>query len=271
LVGNYFNAVVIIPCVGRARLLCGTRVSSRQFVAEFVIVAAIDMQRDGPPSVWVICPAYNEAATIVCVVEELRRGGYSVVVVDDGSTDDTPHLASTVAATVVRHPVNLGQGAALKTGIEYALAQGADILITFDSDGQHRVSDIPRLMEALARDRAEVALGSRFLGQSYSVPLARRLLLGAATLFTTMATGLRLTDTHNGLRAFTRRGAATLRLRQNRMAHASEILTDIARNGLRYVEVPVTVDYTAYSLAKGQRAGDFMMILLDLFAQRLHR
>ena len=92
-----------------------------------------------------------------------------------------------------------------------------------------------------------------------------------ATLLTNVTTGLRLTDTHNGLRAFTRRGAAALRLRQNRMAHASEILAEIARSGLRHVEVPVTIEYTPYSLAKGQRIGDFVMILLDLFARRLYR
>jgi glycosyltransferase involved in cell wall biosynthesis len=159
----------------------------------------------------------------------------------------------------------------LKTGIEYALSQGADILVTFDADRQHRVSDIPRLLEALANEGADFALGSRFLGQSRDVPMMRRMLLHAATLFTTASTGLHLTDTHNGLRAMTRRGASALRLRQNRMAHASEILAEIARSGLRYVEVPVTIDYTAYSLAKGQRAGDFVTILLDLFARKLHR
>jgi hypothetical protein len=95
--------------------------------------------------------------------------------------------------------------------------------------------------------------------------------LWGATLFTIVTTGLRLTDTHNGLRAMTRRGAQALRLRQNRMAHASELLAEIARSGLRYVEVPVTIDYTTYSIAKGQRTGDFVMILLDLLAGKLYR
>lgn len=229
------------------------------------------MQSDAPASVWVICPAYNEGVTIVRVVTDLIRRGYKVVVVDDGSCDGTPHLVSKVATAVISHSINLGQGAALKTGIDYAMSQGADIFVTFDADGQHRDSDIPRLLEALARERADFALGSRFLGQWRNVPPLRRSVLRLATLFTRMTTGLRLTDTHNGLRAFTCRGAAALRLRQNRMAHASEILAEIARSGLRYVEVPVTIDYTAYSLAKGQRAGDFVMILLDLFARKLHR
>jgi glycosyltransferase involved in cell wall biosynthesis len=221
--------------------------------------------------VWVVCAAYNEAATIARVVTDLKRGGYQVVVVDDGSMDGTRHVAAAAGAVVVTHPINLGQGAALQTGIEYALSQGPDAIVTFDADGQHRVSDIPRLLEALGPERADFALGSRFLGHTYNLPALRRAVLQAATLFTRVTTGLRLTDTHNGLRAMTRRGAATLRLRQNRMAHASEILAEIAKSGLRYVEVPVTIDYTAYSLAKGQRLGDSVKILLDLFSQELCR
>jgi polyprenyl-phospho-N-acetylgalactosaminyl synthase len=222
-------------------------------------------------AVWVVCPAYNEEATVARVATSIRNDGFNLVVVDDGSTDRTRDRAATAGAAVVRHPINLGQGAALKTGIDYALSQGADILVTFDADGQHRISDVSALVDALAREHADFALGSRFLSHSPNVPILRRILLGGATLFTKMTTGLRLTDTHNGLRACTRRGAAALRLRQNRMAHASEILADIAASGRHYTEVPVTVDYTTYSLAKGQRGGDFVMILLDLFARRLHR
>lgn len=232
------------------------------------------MQGSAAPSVWVICPAFNEATAIARVLADLRRGGhgvYDTVVVDDGSSDATRRIAAPMATAVISHPINLGQGAALKTGIDYALSKGADYLVTFDTDGQHLVSDIPRLLEALDRECADFALGSRFLNPSRGMPLMRRILLLAATLFTTATTGLRLTDTHNGLRAFTRRGALALQLRQDRMAHASEILAEIARSGLRYVEVPVTIAYTDYSLAKGQRAGDFVMILLDLFVRRMHR
>jgi glycosyltransferase involved in cell wall biosynthesis len=223
------------------------------------------------PKLWVICAAYNEATVIGRVVEELGRAGHQVVVVDDGSSDGTRHVAAAAGAHVVVHPINLGQGAALQTGIDFALSHGADILVTFDADGQHRVSDIPRLVDALARERADFALGSRFLGQTYNLPSFRRWVLRAATVFTRLSTGLRLTDSHNGLRALTRRGASAIRLRQNRMAHASEILVEIAQSGLRYVEVPVTIEYTAYSLAKGQRIGDSVTILLDLFAQELYR
>ena len=223
------------------------------------------------PKLWVICAAYNEATTIGGVIAELRRAGHQVVVVDDGSLDRTRDIAAAAGAHVVAHPINLGQGAALQTGIGYALARGADVLVTFDADGQHRVADISRLLEALQREHADFALGSRFLGQTTNLPTLRRWLLQAATLFTRLTTGLRLTDSHNGLRALTRRGAGAIRLRQNRMAHASEILVEIAESGLRYVEVPVTIDYTAYSLAKGQRIGDSVAILLDLVAQELYR
>jgi glycosyltransferase involved in cell wall biosynthesis len=223
------------------------------------------------PKVWVVCAAYNEATMIGGVVSELSRAGHQVVVVDDGSIDETRHVAAAANASVVAHAINLGQGAALQTGIDFALSHGADVLVTFDADGQHRVSDIPRLVDALRRERADFALGSRFLGQTYNLPTVRRWVLWAATVFTRLTTGLRLTDSHNGLRAMTRRGAAAIHLRQNRMAHASEILVEIAESGLRYVEVPVTIEYTAYSLAKGQPIGDSVTILLDLFARELYR
>jgi glycosyltransferase involved in cell wall biosynthesis len=220
--------------------------------------------------IWVVIAAYNEARVIARVAGEVARRGYHVVVVDDGSADGTADCAA-AAAAVVRHPVNLGQGAALQTGIDYARQHGADVIVTFDADGQHRATDIERLVAALREAPADFALGSRFLGDAIALSTARRLLLRAATVFTQLTTGLRLTDTHNGLRAMTRRGAETIRLRQNRMAHASEILAQLAASGLPYVEVPVRIEYTAYSLAKGQRLGDALAILLDLFARRLYR
>jgi len=174
-------------------------------------------------------------------------------------------------ATVVTHPVNLGQGAALQTCIKFALQHDATYIVTFDADGQHRPSDIPRLINALVDNKSVYALGSRFLDTPRGMPRGRRLLLQAAILFTRAVTGLRLSDTHNGLRAMTREGASRISLRQNRMAHASELLEQIAASGLPYVEVPVTIDYTRYSLAKGQGLADSVTILFDLSVQKLHR
>jgi glycosyltransferase involved in cell wall biosynthesis len=219
----------------------------------------------------VVVAAYNEARVIAGVVAGVVHAGYDVVVVDDGSSDRTRDLAAAAGAVVLSHPINLGQGAALQSGIEFALRQGADIVVTFDADGQHRIADAARLVAALHTHGADFALGSRFLGGAVNQPLSRRILLRLATLFTRLTTGLSVTDTHNGLRAMTRRGASAIGLKQNRMAHASEILHQIADSGLKFVEVPVTIEYSAYSLAKGQSMGDALVILTDLFARRLHR
>ena len=223
------------------------------------------------PRISVVIAAYNEARVIAGVVAGVIHAGYDVVVVDDGSSDRTRDLAAAAGAVVLRHPINLGQGAALQTGIEFALRQGADIVVTFDADGQHRIADAARLVAALHTHGADFALGSRFLGGAVNQPLSRRILLRLATLFTRLTTGLSVTDTHNGLRAMTRRGAGAIGLKQNRMAHASEILHQIADSGLKFVEVPVTIEYSAYSLEKGQSMGDALVILTDLFARRLHR
>jgi len=229
------------------------------------------MQPSPGNRIWVVIAAYNEARVIAAVIGDLLRAGYQVVVVDDGSRDATARVAAQAGAAVIKHPVNLGQGAGLQTGIEFALREGADIIVTFDGDGQHRVSDIPRLIDALNAQRADFVLGSRFLGGVVNQPPSRRLMLHAATWFTRLTTGLRITDTHNGLRAMTRRGASSICLRQNRMAHASEILHQVAESRLKYVEAPVTIEYSAYSLSKGQTLGDSLMILTDLFARRLQR
>jgi polyprenyl-phospho-N-acetylgalactosaminyl synthase len=223
------------------------------------------------PQIWVVIAAYNEASVIARVIADIKREGYQVVVVDDGSRDATASAVVAAGGALVRHPINLGQGAALQTGITFAMAEGADVIVTFDGDGQHRPRDIAVLIAALAANNAHFVLGSRFLGRTVDQPLSRRILLRAATIFTRLTTGMSVTDTHNGLRAMTRSGASCIALHQNRMAHASEILHQIAASGLRYVEAPVTIEYSAYSLAKGQRLSDALMILVDLFARRLQR
>ena len=224
-----------------------------------------------PQDVWVVIPAYNDARVIADVVADVMSAGHTAVVVDDGSTDGTAEAARAAGAIVLVHPINLGQGAALQTALDFALARGAAFIVTFDADGQHRAGDVSRLIDALVGGGADFALGSRFLGDAPNLPPTRRRLLQAAIWFTRMTTGLRITDSHNGLRAMTRRGALAIKLRQNRMAHASELLHQIADSGLKYVEAPVTIEYTAYSLAKGQNLGDALSIVLDLFARRLHR
>jgi len=217
-------------------------------------------------NVWVIVPVFNEADVVADVIRRVQAQGYQVVCVDDGSTDSSAQVARMAGASLVVHPANLGQGAAIQTGIDFALGRGADLVCTFDADGQHDAGDLPTLVAALASRRADFALGSRFLGNAIDLPPAREALLRAAIAFTRLTTGLKVTDTHNGVRAMTRRAAACIHLRHNRMAHASEILTQIRRSRLRMIEVPVTVRYTEYSLKKGQRSLSAIRVLTDLAA-----
>ena len=212
----------------------------------------------------IVIPAYNEEKMIAEVVKEVRSVTPHVFVVDDGSSDDTAAVATRAGATVLAHALNRGQGAALRTGLEAAVRIGADIVVTFDADGQMLVSDIPSLTAPIEAGLCDVALGSRFLGNAERMPAARRAALKAGILFTRATTGLKLTDTHNGLRAFSREAAARLDLRCDRMAHASEILEEISRLGLKYREVPVTIKYTDYSLAKGQKLSGAFRIIRDL-------
>lgn len=221
--------------------------------------------------IWVVVPAYNEGRVLGTVVEELVARGHRVVVVDDGSTDDTPAVARRAGAAVLRHAVNRGQGAALQTGIAYALRRGAEQIVTFDSDGQHAAEDVDVLVAPLLAGRADVVLGSRFIGTSEGMPAMRKMLLALAVVFTRVASGASVTDTHNGLRAFTRAAAAKLDIRLDRMAHASEILDQIVRQELRFEEVPVHVRYTEYSRRKGQSSFAALRILADYVLGRWMR
>lgn len=228
-------------------------------------------------NVFVIIPAYNEEMTIGRVVREVLKKVDRVVVVDDASEDKTARIARQEGAVVIKHFLNRGQGASLQTGISYALKNGADILVTFDADGQHDPSDIPPLIHSLIQSGVDVVLGSRFLRNIKGIPLTRRipltrlLLLKAAVVFTKITTGLRVTDTHNGLRAFRREAAERIMIHQDRMAHASEILEQIAEKKLRYREVPVTIRYTRYSLQKGQHTLSSLKILWDLFLGKMSK
>ncbi len=220
---------------------------------------------------YVVVPAFNEGAAIRDVLAELVREYPNVVVVDDGSTDGTPDAARAVAPHVLRHALNRGQGAALQTGVEFALRRGAEYVVTFDADGQHRVEDIPALLEPLAGGACDVTLGSRFLGMKSQMPLSRRLLLRMAVLFTRIMSRLPITDAHNGLRAFTRAAAERLDISMDRMEHASEVLDIIRRCRLRFREVPVQIRYTDYSLGKGQSARDALRVLLHYLIGRAVR
>ncbi len=219
---------------------------------------------------WVIVPAFNEAEVVRSTVRELLEVFAHVVVVDDGSRDGTAQEARRAGARVIRHPINLGQGAALESGVRFALKDPcAEAFVSFDADGQHQVSDALRMLEALASSEANVVFGTRFGDRpSVGIPRAKRLLLSLARRQVNFVSGLRLSDAHNGLRVFDRRMAAAMRFQHRGMAHATEFAQIVGRHGFTYVEVPITVRYTAYSLRKGQSSLNAINILHEMFWRR---
>lgn len=196
----------------------------------------------------VIIPAYNEAPRIGQVLKSLTDSAYDLIVVDDGSTDATATIAAQFPLTLLTHAVNLGQGAALKTGTDYAIRQGYDRLIHFDADGQHRISDLSRLNEAL--DTHEIVIGSRFLEAKTEFPWSKKVIYKFATIFSKKILKLNFTDPQCGFRALRLSAAQKLNWQKNNFEHCSEILGLILKNRLSYLEIPIIVDYDDYSQSK---------------------
>jgi glycosyltransferase involved in cell wall biosynthesis len=214
--------------------------------------------------VWIVVPVYNEALVVGSVVAKTLETFPNIVCVDDGSADESAAAVVAAGAHLVRHPVNLGQGAALQTGISYALSQGAEYVVTFDADGQHRVEDALAMVAVAKAGAADVVLGSRFMESADQVPLMKRIVLRTVVKLSRASRRLQLTDAHNGLRVLNRVAATKLRITMNGMAHASEIVAFLADSGLRVTEVPVTVLYTDYSKSKGQSLINGVNIIFDL-------
>ncbi|MCL1869590.1 MAG: glycosyltransferase family 2 protein [Promicromonosporaceae bacterium] len=214
--------------------------------------------------VWFVVPAYNEGTVIGGVISEIREAGFSVVVVDDASSDASGAISRAAGAVVVHHATNLGQGAALQTGIEFAMRRKASYLVTFDADGQHRLEDAIGMLELAQTDGLGFVFGSRFLDDRTDTGRLKRLVLLLAAWFTRQSTGMRLTDAHNGLRLIRADVAARVDLLQNRMAHATEIVRLLGRTQQPWAEYPVHVLYTDYSRGKGQSLWNSVNILVDL-------
>jgi polyprenyl-phospho-N-acetylgalactosaminyl synthase len=219
------------------------------------------------PDVWIVVPSFNEATVIGEVISELRSVFDNVVCVDDGSADGTGEIARQAGAHLVRHPINLGQGAAIQTGIEYARSQpGATMFATFDADGQHRVKDLAAMIDRLSVGDVDVVIGTRF-GRPVGSrpPFLKRVVLQTAARLSRRGRRLGLTDTNNGLRVFNKTVADGLNITMSGMSHATEIVMMIAENQWRVVEEPVEVLYTDYSKSKGQPLLNGVNIIFDGF------
>jgi polyprenyl-phospho-N-acetylgalactosaminyl synthase len=218
---------------------------------------------------WIVVAAFNEAGRLATTLRPLVSRFPNIIVVDDGSRDDTFQIARQHRVWALRHLVNCGQGAALQTGIDFALARDAQIVVTFDADGQHSADEISRLTEPIVAGRADAVLGSRFLGNCEGMPWSRWLVLKLGIIFTRLVSQIRVSDTHNGLRALSRRAAMRLRITENRMAHASEILEQIRRYDISFCEVPVTIQYNEATLAKGQSSWNSLRIATQFLLGRI--
>jgi len=216
--------------------------------------------------VWIVVPAFNEASVIGDVISDVRSVFDHVVCVDDGSRDDTGDVALRAGAHAVRHPVNLGQGAAIQTGVEYARQQpGAAVFATFDADGQHRVKDVVRMIDRLSAEDVDLVVGTRFAdpGVVSHTPLVKRLVLRSAAVLSRRSRTLGLTDAHNGLRVFNKKVADGLNLTMSGMSHADEFIALACENHWRVTEEPVEILYTEYSMSKGQPLLNGVNIIFD--------
>lgn len=214
---------------------------------------------------WVVIPMYNEATMIGSVVEGVRQAFPHVVCVDDGSSDESVAVALGAGAHVVRHPINLGQGASLQTAFEYAIRDPEmSEIVTFDADGQHQVDDATGMVQKLRTENLDVVIGSRFLDDRTQMGRAKRIVLRTAAFYTRVSTGMELTDAHNGLRVISRDLLTRIHLKQNRMAHASELVDQIGALKVRWAEYPTHIVYTEYSKAKGQSLLNAVNILVEL-------
>jgi len=223
-------------------------------------------------NIYIVIAAYNEEKSIISVIKSLKKEGYhNIIVVDDGSRDKTYELCKKEKIHILRHVINRGQGAALKTGMDFALLSGAEIIVTFDADGQHRADEIKRLTELVRKGEVDVALGSRFLDSKTKVPFFKRIMLKGAIIFTWAFSGIKLTDTHNGFRAFSRNAAEKIQITEDRFEHASEIIDEIAKKRIRFKEVPVTIVYSKYARAKGQSIFNSLRIAFKLILGKLAR
>lgn len=222
-------------------------------------------------NIFVIIPSFNEGKVIRTTVLSLIAKGYTVVVIDDCSSDNTEEVLRTLEIIYLKHEIRLGQGAALQTGIEYALLKKAEYAVTFDADGQHNFEEIPSLLEPIVNQKADITIGTRFKRKEdiAEIPKLRKLILKIAILINGVLTGIWLTDAHNGFRALGKRALVKIKLKENKMAHATEILSQIKHANLRYEEVPVRIIYTDYSRMKGQNNINSVSILVHLLLRKL--
>lgn len=204
---------------------------------------------------YIVIPAYHESSVIREVITGIQHIGYTnIIVVDDGSTDETFEQAKRTGAITLRHKLNRGKGAATKTGIEAAKLLGADIIVTMDGDGQHNPKDIVRLVEPIQKEQCDVALGTR-LKNPAGMPWYKILANHIGNAMTWYLYGLYVTDSQSGFRAYSRHATELINTKTDRYEYDSEVIREIYIYKLKYKEIPIEVRYTEYSMGKTQKQG----------------
>lgn len=218
--------------------------------------------------IYIVIPAFNEAGSIGKVIKDLLSCGYTnIIVIDDGSSDETAGIVEDFNVFLIKHPVNMGPGAAIKTGIDFALLKNADIIVTFDADGQHLAKDIYGLAKPIITNKAEITLGNRFLNNSSKVPIFKKIILKAGAMLMFLMYGILSSDSHNGLKAISRSAASRIDIKSNGWEYCSEIIEEIMLKKIKYQEVPVTVKYSDYSIKKGQKIYNSFYIFSKMFVK----
>lgn len=246
---------------------------------ETILIRKLSLDRAvwsfGPTNIVFVIPAYNESDHALKVLESILALGYGVVFVDDGSSNDLYQKVCTSFSQknllAIKHVVNLGQWAALQTGFDAILPAIDQVkyVVTFDSDWQHCLEDLPKFLSAFEQEKdLEIALGSRFLWKAINMPYVKKLFLKLWILFTSIFSGLRLTDTHNGYRVIKSSSLMKITITMNGMEHASEILDIISNKKMKYKEVPNTIIYTEYSMAKWQKLSNSVKIVKNLLFKK---
>jgi glycosyltransferase involved in cell wall biosynthesis len=217
-------------------------------------------------SVCVIVPIFNEEQVVRKIVQSLVAEKFTVVIVDDGSSDNSLQSIWDLPVKILKHSTNFGQGAALQTGFEFVKHNpNLEIFVTFDADGQHQIKDIENIIAPIKENKADIVFGTRFQDDKTKMPFLKRIILKLAIIYTNLSTGVPLTDAHNGFRAMNRTALNEMKLNLIGMAHASEIVAIAHKSNLRITEIPVEILYTKYSKAKGQSILNSINILSDLF------
>ncbi len=220
----------------------------------------------------IIIPAYNEEEYVADVIIACQNAGYDdVVVVNDGSIDDTLNAALNAGASVISHMINRGVGAATQTGLEAAKMTGADVAVTMDADGQHQASDIENLVKSLIDQKADIVIGSRFLKKDNPIPFVRIFFNNIANIITFLLSGIFVTDSQSGMKAFSKPALDKIMITSNGYEFCSEIIREARYFDFKVKEAPISVIYSDYSMSKGQNFASGLTTVFKLMLKTLMR